>query len=213
MAFLSRSRDGPSEFLKDYRGTLVADGYGGYDGVVTGNGIVRAGCWAHARRKFVDAERSEPDVAKQAVALINAMFAVERRAKDLDPAARLEMRQRESSPLLVALRARLDRWRTELLPKHQTSKAVGYALNQWEELTVFAADGAVPIDNNGSEREMKRMALNRENSLFVGNPRGGETAAIPSSLTSSCRRHAVDPQRYLTQLLVNLPAATNADLE
>jgi hypothetical protein len=65
----------------------------------------------------------------------------------------------------------------------------------------------VPIDNNVSEREMKRVVLNRKNSLFVGNARGGRTAAILASLTSSCRRHDLDPQRYLTQLLVNLPAA------
>ena len=63
----------------------------------------------------------------------------------------------------------------------------------------------MPIDNNVSEREMKRIVLNRKNSLLVGNPRGGATAAILASLTSTCRRHGIDPQRYLTQLLTNLP--------
>jgi len=92
------------------------------------------------------------------------------------------------------------------------AEAVNYVLGQWAELTVFCSDGAVPIDNNVSEREMKRVVLNRKNSLFVGNPRGGRTAAILASLTSSCRRHGVDPQRYLTQLLVNLPAARRSEL-
>jgi len=73
------------------------------------------------------------------------------------------------------------------------AEAVGYALNQWNELNVFTTDGAVPIDNNTSEREMKRICLNRKNSLFVGNERGGQTAAILSSITSTCRRHNVDP--------------------
>jgi len=77
---------------------------------------------------------------------------------------------------------------------------------------VFCRDGAVPIDNNISEREMKRVVLNRKNSLFVGNPRGGRTAAILASLTSTCRRHDVDPQLYLTQLLVNLPALRMSEL-
>jgi transposase len=72
-------------------------------------------------------------------------------------------------------------------------------------LNVFAGDAAVPIDNNISEREMKRVVLNRKNSLFVGNARGGQTTAILSSLTSTCRRHSVEPQHYLTQLLANLP--------
>ena len=92
------------------------------------------------------------------------------------------------------------------------AEAINYALGQWQELNVFCTDGAVPIDNNVSEREMKRVVLNRKNSLFVGNPRGGRTAAILSSLTSTCRRHDIDPQLYLTQLLVNLPTLTISQL-
>src|SRR6266481_10084740 len=75
-----------------------------------------------------------------------------------------------------------------------------------------SSDGAVPIDNNVSEREMKRVVLNRKNSLFVGNPRGGRTAAILASLTSTCRRHDIDPQLYFTQLLVNLPEVRTSEL-
>jgi len=78
---------------------------------------------------------------------------------------------------------------------------------------VFTSDGAVPSDNNGSEREMKRVVMNRKNSLFVGNPRGGRTAAILASLTSSCRRHEMDPQLYFMQLLMNLPSWPASDLD
>jgi hypothetical protein len=92
------------------------------------------------------------------------------------------------------------------------AEAVNYALGYWEERNVFLTDGAVPIDNNVSEREMKRVVLNRKNSLFVGNARGGHTAAILASLASTCRRHDVDPQIYLTQLLINLPAMRIRDL-
>ncbi len=87
-----------------------------------------------------------------------------------------------------------------------------YALGQWQELNVFSFDGAVAIDNNVSEREMKRVVLNRKNSLFVGNPPGVRTAAILASLTSTCRRHGVDPQLYLKQLLINLPPTSIAEL-
>jgi transposase len=85
------------------------------------------------------------------------------------------------------------------------AETVKSIVSQWAELTVFCSDGAVPLDNNVSEREMKRVILNRKNSLFVGNPRGGRTAAILASFTGTCRRHEVDPQLYLTQLLMNLP--------
>ena len=203
---LNRGRDGPKQFLKEYTEVLLADAYGGYNGVVAGNGITRAGCWSHARRKFVDAEKSAPEVAREAVALLNALFAVERQGKDVSVAERLELRQKQSVPILAELHRKLLIWKEQLLPKHPMAEAVNYMLGQWEALNVFTTDGAVAIDNNVSEREMKRIVLNRKNSLFVGNPRGGRTAAILASLTSSCRRHDVDPQLYFMQLLVNLPS-------
>jgi transposase len=209
---LNRGRDGPKYFLKDYRQVLLADAYGGYNGVVAGNDITRAGCWAHTRRKIVDAEKAAPEIAREAVEWVRALYAVENRGKNLSAAARLELRQSDSAPVLAGLKEKLLAWKLQLLPKHPMAEAVNYALGQWEELTVFCSDGAVPIDNNVSEREMKRVVLNRKNSLFVGNARGGRTAAILASLTSSCRRHDIDPQRYLTQLLVNLPAARLSEL-
>jgi hypothetical protein len=209
---LSRGRDGPKYFLKNYNQVLLADGYGGYNGVVAGNGIVRAGCWAHLRRKIIDAEKAAPEIAREAIELVRALYAVEKQAKDVAVEARLCLRQEQSVPVLTTLREKFLAWKEQLLPKHPMAEAINYALGQWAELIVFSADGAVPIDNNVSEREMKRVILNRKNSLFVGNPRGGRTAAILASLTATCRRHDIDPQLYLTQLLVNLPATLECDL-
>lgn len=209
---LGRGRDGPATFLKEYKQTLLADAYGGYNGVVVGNGLTRAGCWAHARRKFVDAQKSQPNIAHEAVDVIRQLYAIEALAKDKSAEDRLCMRRSQTQPILLRLRERLWTWKDQLLPKHPMAEAVGYVLNQWAELNVFASDGAVPIDNNVSEREMKRVVLNRKNSLFVGNQRGGETAAILSSLTSTCRRHGINPQVYLTQLLMNLPGTPMSKL-
>src|SRR5580692_5568582 len=210
---LNRSREGPKEFLKDYTQVLLADAYGGYNGVVAGNAITRAGCWSHSRRKFVEAEKTAPEIAREAVALMDALFAVERQAKDISVSERLELRQKQSVPILAELHRKMLIWKEQLLPKHLMADAVNYTLGQWEALTVFTSDGAVPIDNNVSEREMKRIVLNRKNSLFVGNPRGGRTAAILASLTSSCRRHDMDPHLYFMQLLVNLPTWPASDLD
>ena len=210
---LRRSRDGPQEFLKTYTGVLLADAYGGYNGVVAGNALTRAGCWSHARRKFIEAESTAPEIAREVVAVLRALFALEQQAQDLSVGERLSLRQAQSAPRLAELRPKLLGWKEQLLPKHPMAEAVNYTLGQWAELNVFCSDGAVPIDNNVSEREMKRVVLNRKNSLFVGNPRGGRTAAILASLTSTCRRHEVDPQLYLTQLLMNLPAWPVSDLD
>jgi hypothetical protein len=209
---LNRGRDAPKYFLRDYRQVLLADAYGGYNGVVAGNEITRAGCWAHMRRQVIDAEKAAPEIAREAVDLMRKLYAVEKQARDLSAMARLEVRQEESAPVLAQLRKRLLEWKEQLLPKHPMAEAVNYALAQGTELNVFCTDGAVAIDNNVSEREMKRVVLNRKNSLFVGNPRGGRTAAILASLTSTCRRHDIDPQLYLTQLLTNLSQLPRCEL-
>lgn len=227
---VSRARDGPTEFLKNFRGTLLADAYGGYDGIVLEQELPRAGCWAHARRKFVDNEKAAPEVARAILKLINRLFALEKRLPELEPAVdasadaespaaeaqreaerrrradeRLRRRQAEAVPLLDTLHALLVEQKAKLLPKHPLAEAIGYTLNQWRELTLFTTDPAVPLHNNLAEQQMKRIALLRKNALFAGSPRGGETAAILSSLTSTCRRHDINPQVYLTQLLANLP--------
>ena len=209
---LSRGRDGPKYFLKDYDQVLLADAYGGYDGVVAGNGIVRAGCWAHQRRKIIEAEKTAPEIAQEIIALVRALYGVEKQGRNASADERLALRQEYSAPILAELHDKFLSWKEQLLPKHPMAEAIKYALNHWEELNVFLSDGAVEIDNNVSEREMKRVILNRKNSLFVGNARGGRTAAILASLTSTCRRHDLDPQLYLTQLLVNLPSARIEDL-
>jgi hypothetical protein len=164
------------------------------------------------KRKIIDAEKSAPEIAEEAVERVRALYAVEHQAKGLTAEERLKLRQAQSAPLLTELHERLFIWKEQLLPKHPMAEAIGYALGQWRELNVFSTDGAVLIDNNVSEREMKRAVLNRENSLFVGNPRGGRTAAILASLTSICRRHDIDPQRYITQLLINLPLVSISQL-
>jgi transposase len=113
-----RGRDGPMTFLKNYRSVLLADAYGGYDGVVVGNDILRAGCWAHARRKFVDAEKSRPAIAAEAVGHIRRLYAIEERGRELHVPARLELRRRESTPILTMFKDELHAWRDQLLPKH-----------------------------------------------------------------------------------------------
>lgn len=208
----SRNRDGPALWLKDFTGVVLADGYGGYDGICLENDSTKAGCWAHSRRKFVDAEHFAPDIARQALALIGKLYEVERQAKELSAADRLALRQARSLPVLGELHQRLTAWSATLLPKHPMRQAIGYLLNQWPTLCVFAQDGAVSIDNNLAEQEMKRIALMRKNSLFVASQRGGQTAAILASLTSTCRRHEIDPQLYFTQLLCNLDTTPTSQL-
>jgi transposase len=208
---ISRGRDGPARFLSggaarrgEFTGTLLADAYGGYDGICIEKEIIKAGCWSHARRKYVDAQATAPPVAQAIVGLIGQLFAIEEQGKALPEAQRLHLRQTQSQPVLDQLRPLLLEHQQRLVPKHPMNQAIAYTLNQWSELTVFAADAQVPIHNNLAEQEMKRIALLRKNALFAASFRGGTTAAILSSITSTCRRHGINPQIYFTQLLTNL---------
>jgi transposase len=218
---LSRSRDGPAKFLKNHgfdklaagSQVLLADAYGGYEGVCIEREMIQAGCWSHARRKFVDTQKLAPPIAVEALGLIGQLFALEERAKPLSCADRLALRQAYSAAVLEQLHGKLLAWKQQLVPRHPMAEAIGYVLNQWGPLTAFLSDGAIPIHNNLAEQQMKRIALGRKNYLFVGNERGGRTAAILSSITSTCRRHEIDPQLYLTQLLANLPATPMSQLE
>ncbi len=210
---VSRGRDGPAQFLKDFHGVLQADAYGGYEGICVGGEIVQAGCWAHARRKFVDTQTLAPAITGPALELIGQLFAIERSAEGLCPQDHLALRQQKSVPVLKVLHERLLAWKDTLLPKHPVAGAVGYVLNQWGPLTAFTTDPAIRLDNNLAEQQMKRIAMGRKAFLFVGNERGGQTAAILSSLTSTCQRHGIDPERYLTQLLANLPSTPLSQLD
>jgi hypothetical protein len=145
---LNRCRDGPKYFLKDCDQVLLADAYGGYNGVVAGNEITRAGCWAHLRRKVIEAEKAAPEIAREAIEMVRALYAVEKQAGAASIRERLKLRQERSAPVLADLRQRLLVWKEQLLPKHPMAEAINYALGQWTELNVFCSDGTVAIDNN-----------------------------------------------------------------
>jgi len=210
---VSRSRDGPNRFLSKFSGVLLADAYGGYNGIVLDRELRRAGCWSHARRKFVEAQAVAPELAHAILRLIKRLFDIESRANGLSDQDRLEMRRAESLPIIDTLYGLFVEQSAKLVPKNPIAEAIRYALKQWRELTLFTTDGAVPIHNNRAEQQMKRIALLRKNALFVGTVRGGETAAIISTITSTCQRHDINPQIYLTQLLAKLQSTPISQLD
>jgi transposase len=201
----SRARDGPQAFLKDFRGFVQADAFGGYDGLYA-TGATEVACWAHARRKFVDARATDPARCDHALAAIRALYAVERQARGVRSDKRLSLRQRESVPVLRELGEWLTATRRAVLPKSPLAQAVTYALNQWAALNRYAADGDLAIDNNPAERALRGVAVGRKNWLFWGSDAGGRTAAVLTSLTATCARHGIDPWAYLSDVLARLPS-------
>ena len=212
----SRGRDGPAGFLSDFTGHAVVDAYGVNDGVYLGkeDQIFAAYCNAHARRKFVEAKPNDAVAAARALAMYRGLYDIEDRAKSFSAEARLELRQQESVPIMRELHGWLTEKNADLrvLPKSKLGKAVRYALNQWDELSVYLGNGAIPIDNNETESELRRLTIGRKNWLFVGSHRGGEVAALMYSVVSSAARHHLDVWAYVNDCLRRL-AGGSTDYE
>lgn len=198
-----RGRDGPKRFLGDFGGILQADAYSGYDHLYVNGRIREAGCMAHGRRGFVKAEVEDKVNAGHALAAIRRLYAVEREANEqnLDPDALRELRQRESLPVLTAMKPWLVELKKTTRPKSFVGKAVGYFLNQWDALCLFTDDGRVAIDNNRVERQMRCVAVGRKNWLFAGSEEGGHRAATIYSLVCTCGLLGIEPWAYLKDVL------------
>lgn len=214
---MSHKRDGPSRFLKGFRGFLQADAFSGYDGIYAGGDVIEVGCNAHARRKFIEAQTTDTARAAAALAYYHHLYAIERAInaeiaklpEDADEPARaairLRVRQERAVPVLESFKAWLDAQKPEVLPKSPLGAAIGYVKNHWEALRRYTSSGFLSIDNNVSERHMKTIATGRKNWLFTGSENGGKTMAVLFSLVSSSQRHRHDPFVYLRDVLERLP--------
>ena len=186
----NRQRAGPEKWLQGYRGYLQADAYGGYDGIYHSQDVTEVACWAHARRKFYDAQDSDEERATQMLALIGQLYAIERETKDADDNVRLALRQNRSVPVLTEIKQWLDAEQEVVLPRSPMAQAITYAQNQWTALTTYTTQGYLNIDNNASERALKRVAIGRKNWLFAGN----DAAAVNHARLWSTDRQLRTPQ-------------------
>lgn len=203
----SRSSETPERVLEGTAGKLVADAYKGYDRVTLPGKRVRAGCLAHVRRKFFDAQSAAPEAAKQAMDYILEVYKIERTALDADllgTPEHLEMRQTASRAVMDEFKAWLDAEQGRHPPKGPMGEAIGYALGQWDALTLFLTDPHLPIDNNASERALRVAALGRKNFLFVGTDEAGENLAGLYSLIATCEANGVNPVDYLADVLIRV---------
>jgi transposase len=210
-------RAGPVQFLGDYAGYLQADAYQGYDAIFEKGLATEVACWAHARRKFFEAQNSDPARAVEMLVLIKDLYEIERRARDeeLQRDHIQALRQQESKPILATIEKRLELWGTQVLPKSPIGQAIAYAQGQWQALNRYTDDGILSIDNNLAERVLRMVAIGRKNWLFVGHDNGGHRAAIIYSLVASCKLCGLDPFAYLRDALKRInthPANRVAEL-
>ena len=213
----SRSGDVPEQFLYPSGQAppggaryLVTDGYEGYNALSRSPGIVgHAGCWAHVRRKFVEAThgRKHTAAAHQMVALIRKLYQVERGARDHTAEQRKAIRQAQARPILDKIKTWLDEKLARVLPKSPLGEATAYTLRLWPKLTVYLEDGHIPIDNNKIENAIRPFVIGRKNFLFSGSPRGANASATLYTLVETAKANDLEPWAYLNYLFEKLPAA------
>ena len=202
--FYSPDRKGehPRSHLKNFKGTLHADGYAGFNGVFETGLVTEAACWAHVRRKFFDVHAAtESPIAREALDRIGALYKVESDIRGHPPDERRRCRREQTMPLLMGLKAWLDATLPKLSGKSDLAAAMRYGLNRWDALMCYAHDGRVEIDNNAAERSLRGIALGRKNYLFAGSDAGGERAAAIYSLIETAKLNGLDPEAYLRDVL------------
>jgi hypothetical protein len=209
----SRTRDGPDKFLEPFHGILSGDCYSGYVNIeeVTQGRIKFSACLGHARRYVFNAREQQPVLGSEMMAQFRQLYDIEDRARTMDAAGRLELRQRESVPVMNRLRELLDSEAAQrVLPKTKFGTALGYLRNHWSAFQVYLQDARVPIDNNDVERDLRRIAVGRNNWLFIGSRAAGERTAAIFSVMASAHRHDLDVWEYVRDALEKLACARAA---
>ncbi|HUO28349.1 MAG TPA: IS66 family transposase [Bryobacteraceae bacterium] len=204
---LHRGREGPKRFLGKWEGILQTDGYQAYDGI-GGPKLVHVGCWAHARRKFVDAVKVNPQdgEAIKMVTRMDALFLVDRDARKREMSAdeRLQQRRELAQPWIIEIRQECQRLLREALPKSALGKAAAYTMNMWPKLVRCLEYEEVELSNNLAENSMRGIALGRKNWLHVGSVKAGPKVAAILSVVESCRRIGAPVKEYLLAVLPGL---------
>lgn len=209
----TRSGDVPQHLLREFSGALMVDGYEGYSAVCAQNAITRLGCWAHARRKFIEAQlpqKNKPGKtgkADQALAWIQQLYRLEHNIKLLSTDERLMARQQHAQPILDKLKIWIEKSILQVPPQTALGKALHYCHNQWPRLTRYVEHGDYPIDNNPAENAIRPFVIGRKNWLFSASQQGASASANLYSLIETAKANGLEPYAYLKKVFSELPNA------
>lgn len=212
----TRAQSVPEQLLTDFKGYLQTDGYAGYHAVLKREAIVGLGCWAHVRRKFMDAKKALPKAqqnkgnrVQQALAFIGQLYQLERTIGALEPEEKRQRRQADAVVILDRFKTWLDK--QSVPPKTLLGKAIVYARNEWPRLTVYTTDGRLNIDNNLVENAIRPFAIGRKNWLFCDSQSGARASANLYSLIETAKANGINDYAYLKYIFAQLPTATTDD--
>ena len=213
----SRAGSVAVRLLDDFKGVLQADGFSGYNAVCKANSITRIGCWDHARRKFVEADKGanpkvktkKGTVSKADVALsyIRKLYRIESNIADKTDEERLKARQEISLPILNEFKQWLEKNAGKVMKGSALRKAIDYTLNQWQYLIGYCERGDLMISNIMAENAIRPFAIGRKNWLFADTRKGAEASAACYSLIETAKANNLDPQAYIKHILDHIAVA------
>ncbi|HGT3364540.1 TPA: IS66 family transposase, partial [Pseudomonas aeruginosa] len=211
----SRAQEVPLRLLAGFSGYLMTDDYAGYNAVAVQDGIERLGCWAHARRRFIDAQKVQPKGkvgrADMTLNLINKLYGIERDHQDSSDLERHAARQQRSLPILGQLKAWLDKTQPQVSAQNALGKAVNYLASNWSKLVRYVEGGHLPIDNNRAENAIRPFVIGRKNWLFSDTPKGARASAQIYSLIETAKANGQEPYAWLRHVLERLPTASSVE--
>ncbi len=202
-----RCADRPKEFLKDYSGLLLTDGYGGYDWYAREK---CANCNVHLRRYLEKAEKYDKRKAGLALAIFQELYKIESRIEKLPPEEIVRIRQEQSRPLMEKLKELLLEWRASTPPKTSLGTAINYGLPRWDKLCRFLDHACLKMDTNLVENSVRPIALGRKNWMQIGSEGALATASVHASLINTCKRVGVNPFLYMRDILIRLAHGDSA---
>lgn len=211
----NRGQRVPLELLSADNQAIMVDGYEWYQKACDTYGITRLGCWAHARRKFKEAQalqkKGKTGKSDQALAYINKLYAIEKNIKDDPPDKRRQVRQEMAVPIIEKLNAWLDKSLVAVAPKTKLGEALVYLKNQWDRLIGYLEDGHYPIDNNAAERAIRPFAIGRKNWMFSKSQAGAKSSANLYSLVETAKANELNAYEYLKLVFTELPNAKSVE--
>ncbi|MBN2975172.1 IS66 family transposase [Pseudomonas lactucae] len=211
----SRSQEVPTRLLDGYCGYLMTDDYAGYNALGAQDGVERLGCWAHARRKFVEAQKVQPKGktgrADIALKLISKLYGIEIAFKESSDEGRKNGRQDLSLKVMSELKAWMEKTHPYMTTQNALGKAVTYLANNWSKLERYVEQGYLPIDNNTAERAIRPFVIGRKNWLFSDTPKGATASAQLYSLVETAKANGQEPYAWLRHALERLPQASSVE--
>lgn len=211
----SRAQDVPTRLLEGYRGYVMTDDYAGYNALGAQAAVERLGCWAHARRKFVEAQKVQPKGktgrADVALNLINKLYDIERDLKASGDVERKAGRHERSLPVLAQLKSWIEKTQSQVTAQNALGKAISYLASNWSKLERYVEQGYLPIDNNAAERAIRPFVIGRKNWLFSDTPKGAMASAQLYSLVETAKANGQEPYAWLRHALERLPTAGSVE--